>query len=123
MTQEIKERLEQAAESARLPGKPWTVLTGDKKSAFMLAAKTIIENPREWGLVTEEDCKFYKDQKDKVRNYWISKTDEAQAQLAEYREALERIAMCDFDTKRISFHTIAKEALKQQDNEADNTRD
>lgn len=121
MTQEIKLKLEQAAETARLLGKPWTVLTGDKKSAFMLAAKTILENPDEWGLCSLEIHKQAVKTFDKITTDAINaereivdERNQLQSQLTKYREALERIAEYDFDTRRVSPHTIAKEALKQQ---------
>ena len=108
MNQEIKQKLEQAAAYHQGSGLD-----------FMVGAQTILENPQEWGLFTESE--ILESQKSLAEAYGFhnkkfnSALIEARREAAKYRQALERIAEYDFDTKRVSFHTIAKEALKNNE--------
>lgn len=58
MTQEeIKQKIEQAADGARLPEKPFVVLTGDKRKSFILGAEYVLQNPAEFGLCDFESIR------------------------------------------------------------------
>lgn len=111
MTQEIKERLEQAAETAweqdqktnPSPVNPHAYVYG-----YKAGAQTILENPSEWGLVHPHSQKLAEE---------VLATE---SQLAKYREALERIIqqhdqnIPDSCSLARGLAVIAKEALKQK---------
>lgn len=111
MTNEQKQKLKQAAETAweedtrhnPNPCNPYTYVYG-----YKAGAQTILENPSEWGLVGAQ----WKE--DAIHN--ADTGVEIAAERDKYREALKRIAEYDFDIKQVSPHTIAKEALKQEVN-------
>lgn len=105
MTQKIKERLEQAAETAweqdqktnPSPVNPYAYVYG-----FKAGAQTILENPQDWGLTYPHSQKL------------AEEVLAMESQLTKYREALERIAndpTCYFE---LCVRLLAKEALKQQ---------
>lgn len=137
MTQEIKERLEQVAETAweqdqktnPSPVNPHAYVYG-----YKAGAQTILENPGEWGLCSLEIHKQAVKTFDKITTDAINaeraivdERNQLQSQLAEYRQALERIlSKAERPTDLLlgatikSISEIAKEALKQHDNETNN---
>lgn len=109
MTQEQQQKLEQAAfEAARSTeqrDKP--INTAIERSHavkwFKAGAQTILDNPSEWDLIKWED--------------YLKYNQHFQSQLSRYREALERIANANVILYDVFARNVAKEALKQQDNE------
>lgn len=88
MTQEIKDKLKQAAETAweqdqktnPSPVNPHAYVYG-----YKAGAKTILENPGEWGLMPILDSMDHIEESDQN---WSDVVNDLESQLAKYREAL-----------------------------------
>lgn len=114
MTQEIKQKLEQAAENYAVQFKG---LHGISKSNlktiaidFKSGAQTILENPKEWGLMPILDSMDHIEESDQN---WSEVVNDLKSQLTKYREALEDVINnCEDGAVRVI--RIAKEALKQE---------
>lgn len=118
MNQEIKDKLQQAADkstekgySSEHPAK-WHY-----KDGFTNGAQTILENPSEWGLVE----KRLVDAGIQLRIETIKTCEETHSQNEKYKEVLERIIVESEDNEQVDWMyvaenmvEIAKEALKQQ---------
>lgn len=114
MTQEIKDKLEQAAETAWEQDQktnPYPVNPHAYVYGYKAGAQTILDAPGEWGLETTKEALT-------GRNRILSlqlKNTELQSQLTEYREALEHLERFTSDNPDYEFinHRL-KEVLKQQ---------
>lgn len=114
MTQEIKLKLEQAAETSweqdqktnPTPVNPYAYVYG-----FKAGAKTILENPSEWGLCSLEVLEATSVS---VGKAWAD-NERLKSQLAKYREVLEHLERFTSDNPDYEFinHRL-KEALKQE---------
>lgn len=91
MNQEIKTKLQQAADKFA----PIANECYEDNAGFLAGAKTILENPGEWGLVHPHSQKL------------AEEVLAMESQLTKYREALERILQGN-----CSPTLVAKEALK-----------
>lgn len=80
---------------------------------FKAGAQTILDNPQEWGLMPILDSMQAIEDSD---SDWEDALSGLKAQLSRYREALEKIAN-DSGCHLEECIRIAKEALKQQDND------
>lgn len=115
MNQEIKLKLEQAADAIfDVPGYAFEKCDYARRKGFMQGAQHILENPSEWGLVSKGSF----NRKEFFRKTWRGGAAKAESQLAKYREVLEKIVnqFEDFDPtpyREVVMYKIAKEALKQ----------
>lgn len=124
MNQEIKQKLEQAAELVvmklynRKPSEGSSELNefNEFKSVAIEASQTILENPADWGLVTAYQYYANKNRYEKHLVELCDKEILLESQLTKYREALEKLAdKDDADTQDFEgVIKVAKEALKQQ---------
>lgn len=106
MTQEIKDKLEQAAIQYGRAGK-----LVNECYPFMDGAQTILENPIEWGLCSLEVLEATSVS---VGKAWAD-NERLKSQLAKYREVLEHLERFTSDNPDYEFinHRL-KEALKQE---------
>lgn len=106
MTQEIKDKLEQAADKRYHPA-------SDHRENYVAGAQTILDNPSDFGLVE----KRLVDAGIQLRIETVKACEETHLQNEKYREALEKIAAIAVDyqpsIQTEAALTIAKEALKQ----------
>lgn len=103
MNQEIKSKLEQAADNYR-GGDDFEIWT-----AFYAGAQNILENPAEWGLCSLEVLEATSVS---VGKAWVD-NERLKSQLAKYREVLERLLeenMCSH-----AGDELIEEALKQEE--------
>ncbi len=123
MTQEIKDKLEQAAK-AEIDSSVWSnhddsLPLNVAKNALVRFAQTILDNLGEWGLVDEKLFRSTSNSCESWANKWAEKSEkcrELQSQLTKYREALERIVKITAkNNTRVKAREIAKEALKQEE--------
>lgn len=126
MNQEIKQKLQQAAETAweqdqktnPSPVNPYAYVYG-----YIAGAQSIIKNPGEWGLAPKAQHDHYMamynslvEWYDKIMGAWCEHVrhqqgiESLQTQNDRYREALERILQGS-----CSPTLVAKKALKQED--------
>lgn len=131
MNQEIKDKLEQAAETAweqdqqtnPTPVNPYAYVYG-----FKAGAETILENPGEWGLVPKAQHDHYMTKYTSLVEWYDrlmgtpceqvrhqQEIESLQAQNDRYRKALEDVIIRLGEDKRFNALSIAKEALKQED--------
>ncbi len=119
MTQEIKQKLEQAADEYAIAWYNGTkVMDHIKRHSFKRGAQTILKNPGKWALVTADQYYTKRNQYEKHLRELCDKEVLLESRLTKYREALERIAAIAVDyqpsIQTEAALTIAKEALKQQ---------
>ena len=79
---------------------------------FKAAGRAILDNPSEWGLIHRSESEEHIKDSD---SDWEDALVDLKYENERYREALELIAMPKAD--RGDVELIAKEALKQQDND------
>lgn len=99
MNQEIKDKLEQAADALfEHKGYSFTPCDYAMRKGFLKGAQTILENPEQWGLCSLKVHKQAVKTFDKITmdaiNAEMEVVDERnrlQSQLTKYREALERL--------------------------------
>ena len=114
MTQEQKDKLEQAALDCP------NIVGNFEQQAFFTGAQTILDNPQEWGLMPILDSMQAIEDSD---SDWEDALSGLKAQLSRYREALESIAtrwnkVAEHNEMRTALHLIQQdvfEALKNNE--------
>jgi|SRR5690606_22538474 len=132
MTQEIKDKLKQAA-AEKYPISGGLVINSIKRGVFIAGAETILDNPKEWGLVSKDEvnkanskwAKAYShndQEKNTALMNCINDIEILQTENTRLREALESIISYEDrgmakGEPRISetWYNKAKEALKNNE--------